>query len=140
MLFRRWATWAGAALLIAGTVALGASPAQALAPDRFGFVLFSGGAVTEAQPAATTVLNIAFGRWQIRFPGQGAPDGVVHVTAVHNALAAPPGRWCQADVWGVSGADEIVRISCRTAGGALDNTPGFSVMFSRSSGPAPMSR
>jgi hypothetical protein len=74
------------------------------------------------------------GRWTVIFPGQGIAGGVVHVTAVHNAITAPPGRWCQADTWGPVGADEVVRVSCYAPGGALDPTPGFSVVFTRSSG------
>jgi hypothetical protein len=135
MNLRRWAAWAGAALLSAGAVALGGAPAHAAVPDRAGFALFAGGVVSHAMPVGTTVTPIAVGRWQVRFPGQAAPGGVVHVTAVHDALADPPGRWCQVDAWGPVGADELVRVSCYAPGGVLDSRPGFSVMFTRSSGP-----
>lgn len=135
MRVRHWAS--GAVVLFATVVASAAmaEPARALVPDRFGFTLFSGGVVTEQFPAATTVTSAGPpGRWIVRFPGQAVAGGVVHVTAVHNAIGAPPGRWCQADAWGPSGVDEIVRVSCFAAGGALDPVPGFSVLFTRSSG------
>jgi hypothetical protein len=132
---RRWASWVAIATVAAVATAGLAEPAQAAVPDRFGFALFSGGVVSEQFPPATTVTPGAPpGRWIVRFPGQGIVGGVVHVTAVHNAVAAPPGRWCQADTWGPAGADEIVRVSCYAPGGALDPTPGFSVLFTRSSG------
>jgi hypothetical protein len=125
----------GAALLaVSGAVAVGSS-AEAAVPDRAAFVLFTGGAVTEAMPTGTTVTPTGIGRWQIRFPNSGIAGGVVHVTAVHDAVSDPPGRWCQAEAWGVVGVDEIVRVACYAPGGILDSRPGFSVLFSRSSGP-----
>jgi hypothetical protein len=135
MKVRRWTARVGVTLLaVAGTVAVTA-PVGAAVPDRAAFVLFSGGAVIEAMPAGTTVAPVGVGRWQVRFPGQGIAGGVVHVTAVHDALSDPPGRWCQAEAWGVVGVDEVVRVACYRAGGALDSRPGFSLVFSRSSGP-----
>jgi hypothetical protein len=131
---RRWAAWVSAALVALGAAAIGASPAQAAVPDRSGFVLFAGGVVSQASPAGTTVTPSGLGRWTIRFPGQGIPGGVVHVTAVHDGLATPPGRWCQAESWTPVGADEVVKVACYALGGGLDSRPGFSVLFSRSSG------
>src|SRR5512139_682223 len=121
-------------LAVSGAVAISQS-AQAAVPDRFGFALFTGGVVSEQWPPATTVALGPPGRYAVTFPGQGFPGGVVHVVAVHNAIAAPPGRWCQADGWGIAGVDEIVKVSCYAPGGVLDPTPGFSVMFAASSGP-----
>jgi hypothetical protein len=134
MKVRRWTTRVGVALLaLSGVVAVG-SPSVAAVPDRAAFVLFTGGAVTEAMPAGTTVIPIGVGRWQVRFPGAGIVGGVVHVTAVHDALSDPPGRWCQAEAWGAAGIDELVRVACFAPGGVLDSRPGFSLLFSRSSG------
>lgn len=135
MQIRRWASIALTGAVTATALAT-AQPAQAAVPDRFGFALFSAGVVSQQFPAATTVASAGVpGRWVVRFPGQGIPGGVVHVTAVHDALANPPGRWCQAEWWGPVGVDEVVRIACYNPAGALDGRPGFSVMFSRSSGP-----
>ncbi|MDG6102750.1 hypothetical protein Daura_41465 [Dactylosporangium aurantiacum] len=135
MRLRRLAGLVAVALATVLTGALAAArPAAALLPDTFGFALWSGGVVSQQWPAATTVSPGVPGRWVVRFPGIGVPGGVVHVTAVHDALANPPGRWCQADSWGVVGPDEIVRVSCYRPGGILDPQPGFSVQFARSSG------
>lgn len=122
---------AGALLATLGTTA---QPAAAALPDTFGFALFSGGVVSQQWPATTTVSPGVAGRWTVRFPGIGIPGGVVHVTAVHDALTYPPGRWCQAESWGPVGPDEIVKVSCYRPGGLLDAQPGFSVQFARSSG------
>src|SRR5262245_61767172 len=121
---------ATAAAAAVATVGL-ASPASAATPDRFGFVLWNGGAVVPSgtTPAATTVIPGPPGRYRIIFPGQGARGGVVHVTAINDAP-----YWCQADGWGGSGADEIVGISCYKVGGVLAATA-FSAIFSVSSGP-----
>jgi hypothetical protein len=130
------ASWGVAALLAIGAAGYAGQPAAAAVPDRFGFVLWSGGVVSQAQPAGTTVVAGAMaGRWTVTFPGQGIAGGVVHVTAVHDALAFPPGRWCQADSWGPVLGNEVVRVSCYRPGGFLDPQPGFSVQFAASSGP-----
>ncbi|WP_020521729.1 hypothetical protein [Catelliglobosispora koreensis] len=135
MSIKRWASRVAVTLLAAGAVVgVASAPAQAAVPDKFGFLLWSGGFVTQAQPAGSTVVAGPPGRWTVTFPGQGIAGGVVHVTAVHDALANPPGRWCQADSWGVVGLNEVVKVSCYSPFGALDPTPGFSVQFSRSSG------
>jgi hypothetical protein len=121
------------AALAAATIAtVGlAAPAQAATPDRFGFVLWNGAAAVPSGtvPAATAVIPGPPGRYRIIFPGQGAPGGVVHVTAINGAP-----HWCQADGWGVSGADEVVGVSCYRVGGVLDPSA-FAAIFSRSSGP-----
>jgi hypothetical protein len=133
----RWASWLAVTTVVTvGGVGL-AGPARAAVPDRVGFALYVGGVVSEQVPAGTTVVAGPPGRWTVRFPGQGIAGGVVHVTAVHNAISTPPGRWCQADAWGPVGVDEVVRVSCYAPGGALDPTPGFSVLFTRSSGVVP---
>lgn len=107
-----------------------ASPAQAAVPDRFGFALWNGAAVVPAGtfPAASTVIPVGVGIYQVKFAGQAFPGGVVHVTAVSNGP-----RWCQADNWGPSGADEIAIIRCFRAGGVPDNS-GFSAFFTTASG------
>lgn len=141
MRYRRLAATVAVMLTAALAGALGAArPAAALLPDTFGFALFSGGVVSQQWPAATTVSPGVPGRWTVRFPGVAAAGGVVHVTAVHDAITAPPGRWCQADSWGPVGPDEIVRVSCYRPGGILDPQPGFSVQFARSSGVFPATR
>ncbi len=136
MKFRRLASLVAVTLAAVLAGALGAAtPAAALLPDTFGFALYSGGVVSQQWPVGTTVTPGApAGRWVVRFPGIAAAGGVVHVTAVQDAISSPPGRWCQADSWGPVGPDEIVRVSCYSPGGALSPVPGFSVQFSRSSG------
>jgi hypothetical protein len=135
---KRWASWAAAAVLAAAGAVFGAQPTQAAVPDRFGFALWSGGVVSQEQPPGTTVTPIIPGRWLVRFPGQGIPGGVVHVTAVHDALTAPNGRFCQVERWTPDGAvppNELVQVGCYRTTGALDPLPGFSVQFAASSGP-----
>lgn len=119
--------------LIGVAAALGvAAPANAAVPDRKGWVAYNqpAAAVVPAGtwPPATTVVVLAVGRYQVKFPGQGAPNGIVHVTAIHNGP-----HWCQAEAWFVSGADELVNIRCYRAGGVLDHSS-FSAFFTRSSG------
>ena len=126
------------AVLFAGSLAVAAEPAQAAVPDRVGFALWSGGVVSEAFPPATSVTPGVPGRWLVKFPGQGIPGGVVHVTAVHDALATPNGRFCQAEGWGPDAAvppNELVKVACYRTTGVLDPLPGFSVQFAASSGP-----
>jgi hypothetical protein len=122
-------------LMLAGFLTI-AAPADAAVPDRKAWVLWnqtSGTTIgTGTWPANTTVVVLGVGRYQVKFPGQGAPNGVVHVTAIHNAP-----HWCQAENWFQSGVDEIVNIRCYRAGGVLDPTS-FSAFFVRASGgPAP---
>jgi len=134
---RRWLRPALAGL--AGLVGLGAAtligvgPAQAAVPDRFGMVLWNGSAAVPSgtSPAATTVLTAPPGRYLITFPGQAAPGGVVHVTAINDTPHS-----CQAVTWGISGANEVVRIDCYIVPGVLDNSP-FSATFESSSGALP---
>jgi hypothetical protein len=120
----------GLAVATVGVVT--ALPAEAAVPNRFGFVLYNGGAVVGSgtTPAATTVLNGSPGRYLIRFPGQGTKGGVIHVTAIN-----PKPHWCQIDKFAPSGADELVAISCYKPGGVRQNSA-FSLIFSSSSGPA----
>jgi hypothetical protein len=113
-------------------VAVAAPPAAAALPDAHGFVLWNGAATVPSGtwPAATTVAAGPSGIYTIRFPGQAAKGGVVHVTAIN-----PGPRFCQAVKWGPSGADEIVVVLCSQPGGALLPTA-FSAFFESSSGPA----
>ena len=132
---KRWASWAGAVVLAAAGAVLWTQPAQALVPDRFGFALWSGGAVSQAIPVGTSVSPVVPGRWIVKFPGQGIAGGVVHVTAVHDALSAPNGRFCQAEKWAPDASvppNEIVQVACYRTTGVLDPLPGFSVQFSAS--------
>src|SRR3954471_17600101 len=138
MKVKYWATLATTLLAAVAGVAATAAPAQAAVPDRFGFALWSGGVVSQAQPAGTTVAPVVPGRWIVKFPGQGIPGGVVHVTAVHDAVTAPNGRFCQAERWTPDAAvppNEIVQVACYRTTGVLDPLPGFSIQFSASSGP-----
>lgn len=124
------------AALVALAIALGvfAAPATASAavPDRFGFALWNGAAVvpTGTVPAATVVTNFAVGRYRVAFPNTAAPNGVVHVTAINT------NGWCQAVVWGASGATELVYVDCYGPTGIRANTA-FAVMFGSSSGILP---
>ncbi|GIG68323.1 hypothetical protein [Phytomonospora endophytica] len=139
MSIKKWSARLAATLLAAAAVVLVAQPAaQAAVPDRVGFALWSGGVVSQAVPAGTTVSPVVPGRWLVKFPGQGIPGGAVHVTAVHDALTSPNGRFCQAERWGQDTAvppNELVWVACYRTTGVLDPQPGFSVQFSASSGP-----
>ncbi len=116
---------------LAATAVTGGGSAAAAAPDRFGFVLYSGGAVvgTGTTPAGTTVGVIGTGQYKITFVGAARDGGVAHVTAINSAP-----HWCQVNGYTPSGADEVVTISCHKVGGAPDFTD-FSAIFSSSSGP-----
>ncbi|MDG6106411.1 hypothetical protein Daura_27375 [Dactylosporangium aurantiacum] len=122
-----------AALLVtvAGVAATG-SPAAAALPDAHGFVLWNGAATVPSGtwPAATSVAAGPAGVYTIKFPGQAAKGGVVHVTAVNSGP-----RFCQAVKWGPSGLDEIAVVLCSQPGGALVPTA-FSAVFEASSGPS----
>jgi hypothetical protein len=137
MKIRRFLSCVVMTVLATGSAVALAQPAGALVPDAFGFALYSGGVVSQAQPVGTTVVAGPPGRWTVTFPGVGFPGGVVHVTAVHDGLASPPGRWCQADGWAPVAGNEVVKVSCYSPGGALSPLPGFSVQFAASSGLAP---
>jgi hypothetical protein len=128
-------SWLAVMLLVTGGAVGIAQSAQAAVPNGFGFVLYFGGVVSQQWPAGTAVTP-ASGHYTVMFPGVGVPGGVVHVTAVQDGLAMPPGRWCQADDWMSFLTNEFVSVSCYRPGGLLDPTVGFSVMFSASSGPA----
>jgi hypothetical protein len=133
-IWQRLVPAAAAVLLTAlGAVALGSPPAAAAVPDRLGFVLWNGAAVVPSgtTPAATTVIPVAVGRYQVRFPGQGIAGGVVHVTAINTVP-----HWCQVEQWFPSGVDEIAYIRCYRVGGVPDFTA-FSAIFYSSSGPGP---
>ncbi|GLZ80167.1 hypothetical protein Afil01_49740 [Actinorhabdospora filicis] len=124
---------------VLGAVALAPSAADAAVPDRFGFALWSGGVVSQSVPPGISVTPSGPpGRWLVKIPGQGIAGGVVHVTAVHDAVATPNGRFCQAEKWGPDSSvppNELVLVSCWRTTGVLDPVPGFSVQFSASSGP-----
>lgn len=127
-----------AARLMVGVAALAAvvavsAPAEAAVPDAKGWVLWNqaiGGTVAFGTwPAATTVTPLApAGRYMIKFPGQAASGGVVHITAIN---ASP--HWCQVETWFPSGVDELAYVRCYKIGNVLDPTS-FSAFFTKSSG------
>lgn len=109
------------------------SPSEAAVPDRKGWVLWNQAAGSTVAfgtwPPPTTVTPLApAGRYQVRFPGQGAPGGVVHATAIN-----PNPHWCQAETWFQAGVDEIAIIRCYRLGGVIAPTS-FSAFFVRASG------
>lgn len=129
------------ALLLA-PLAGSATPAAAATPDRYGFAYldnpappagyvpdlsrqFSGGPPVTVSPTGPV------GMYQVRFPGQAAPGGVAHVTAVNRT-----GEWCMVQDYLPVGADEVVNVRCYRPGGAPANSR-FTVLFSRSSGVVP---
>jgi hypothetical protein len=128
-------SWLAVMLLATGGAVGVAQSAQAAVPNGFGFALYFGGVVSQQWPVGTSVTPSG-GHYTVMFPGVGVPGGVVHVTAVQDGLAMPPGRWCQADDWTSFLSNEFIGVSCYRPGGLLDPTVGFSVMFSASSGPA----
>jgi len=109
------------------------APADAAVPDVKGWVAYNQPAAAvlpgSTWPPATTVVVLGVGRYQVKFPGQGASGGVVHVTAVNGAP-----HWCQAETWFVAAPDELVNIRCYRPGGVLDHSS-FSAFFTRSTGP-----
>jgi hypothetical protein len=121
-----------ALLTTAAAVGVAAPPAAAALPDAHGFVLWNGAAtvLSGTWPAATSVAAGPAGVYTIKFPGQAAKGGVVHVTAINTGP-----RFCQAVKWGPSGLDQIVVVLCSQPGGALVPTP-FSAVFESSSGPS----
>ena len=126
--------------LVTAAVAVGALVAATLSsvgsagaavPNGFGFVLWNGSAVDPSgtTPAGTSVGVGGPGQYKILFPGQAAPGGVVHVTAINSVP-----HFCEVNTLNAATPDEIVTISCFKAGGVPDYT-GFSAIFSSSSGP-----
>lgn len=125
-----------ASLLMLATILTIVQPADAAVPDRKGWVLWNQTTATVVPtgtwPAGSTVTPLGgTGRYQIRFAGQGAPNGVVHVTAINDAP-----HWCQAETWFQSGVDETAIIRCYRTPGVLDWTS-FSASFVRASGGPP---
>lgn len=126
-------------LTLAGGLAASAVPAQA-APQPWGFAHVNTsvlGPLPDLQRQATgsgavVQLTVAVGgHYEVRFPGVGAPRGVVHVTAINGA-----GNWCQVRAWAQAGADELVRVDCYKPGGVLDPT-NFTVLWTGTTVPAP---
>jgi hypothetical protein len=118
-------------LVLAGALAAVAAPAQAAAPP-WGFAHVNTsvlGPLPDLQRQATGANTIAEltvaagGHYEVKFPGVGAPRGVVHVMAINTR-----GHWCQVRGWAQSGADERVRIDCYRPGGVLAPTD-FSVLW-----------
>ncbi|MFI5916210.1 hypothetical protein [Dactylosporangium sp. NPDC051541] len=114
-----------------------AAPAVAAINDRIGFVLWGRGGVQfgSSYPPAwgpTTVTPGPPGEFEIVFPTEGLPGGVVHVTAINDTP-----HWCQATGWASVGVDEHVGIACFkvTAAGPVPDHTAFTAFFERSSGP-----
>ncbi|MBB5867740.1 hypothetical protein F4553_001119 [Allocatelliglobosispora scoriae] len=127
----RWTARLAVLALALAAIATGAAPAQAATPDVKGWVLWD---VTTASvapsgtwPAATTVTTLSTGRYQVTFPGQGAPGGIVHVTAVSDSP-----QWCLAESWSQSGTSEVAVIRCHKIGGG-PVASSFSAFFTKSS-------
>ncbi|GAA1506169.1 hypothetical protein GCM10009677_43220 [Sphaerisporangium rubeum] len=123
-------------LLTAGVAA--GTAAEAAVPNRWGFALVD---VTSGVPDPShqagswpagfnvTVTSGGVGQYFVKFPQIGVPNGgVVHVTALSQTAV-----WCQAQKWGMSGADEVVAVQCYRFGGTPENTR-FSIVFEESSG------
>jgi len=79
--------------------------------------------------ATGQVLAASANTYKILFPGAGAPQGVVHVTAVSAPSAAP--SWCEPDLWFQTGADEEAVVSCWVVSGTTVSPypTGFSATF-----------
>jgi hypothetical protein len=138
-----------ALVLIAGTTigTVGASPAYAAPPDRWGFALVDDplapawtnlNAPFQATSTASAVVQggrVATGRFQVRFPKLGVGSrGIVHVTAVHKK-----GNYCAAVRWFVTaGPDEVVEVQCFAPGGTPADTP-FTVLWDLNSTLVPSS-
>ncbi|WP_203787470.1 hypothetical protein [Paractinoplanes rishiriensis] len=118
--------------VVVGAFALPA-PATAL-PDRFGFALWDGAAVspTGTFPAATTIDNYAVGRYKVAFPNTAAHNKVAHVTAINTNGS------CQVADWARPGGTEFVDVDCYNATGVRANAA-FTVVFSSSHGSLPPS-
>jgi hypothetical protein len=135
---------AAGTLAVAATVAVVATPARAATPDVWGFGFVNSpvppaGCLVDLNRQAVssfmgcvTVAHIPVGRYQLRYPGIGAPGGVVHVMAVNDGAA-----WCQAERWGPSGPDEVVDVSCWQPGNVLADSA-FTALFTASSGGLPV--
>ena len=124
-----------ASLLMLATFLTATQAADAAVPDRKGWILWNQTTTsvvpTGTWPAGSTVTPIVVGRYQIKFAGQGAPNGVVHITAINEAP-----HWCQAETWFQAGADEIAIVRCYRTPGVLDWTS-FSASFVRASAGPP---
>jgi hypothetical protein len=141
MNIRRQAVSAVAAICF--VLAAMAGAAQAAIPDHWGFAFVDKPSVpgipdvnhqAGSWPAAFKVHVTPGGVGQVfvTFPQIATKGGVVHVTAV-----SPKPAWCQAQMWGPSGANEVVVVRCFQPGGAAVFVP-FSVTFTTSSkGPIP---
>lgn len=126
-------------VFLAGTLlALAPAPkAHAALPDTYGYgyrdpadpvpaplhdSLTSAGAVGQ-------VLASGGNTYKILFPGAGAPQGVVHVTAISTPGNVP--SWCEPDLWFQTGSDEEAVVSCwvATGGTPVPYPTGFSATF-----------
>ena len=122
-------------LMLATLLAVSTPTADAAVPDRKGWVLWNQTTATVdptgTWPLGSTVTPLGIGRYLIRFVGQGAPNGVVHITAINDAP-----HYCQAETWFQSGADELAYVRCHRTPAILDWTS-FSAFFVRASGGPP---
>lgn len=109
---------------------MSSTPVTALVPDVSGFAFWVNGTTIQFMPAGTVVVPAGgLGKYQVKFPGQAAKGGIVHVTAVDGS-----GKWCQAQSWAESGLDEVVKVACYAPGGAPAASD-FTVMFTKSTPP-----
>ncbi|NUP52251.1 MAG: hypothetical protein HOW97_33750 [Catenulispora sp.] len=129
--------------LIAGTVLafMPAKPAHAALPDVWGYGYHDPSAPAPG-PLANTLTSVGTAgqivsaggnSYAVLFPNVGAPQGIVHVTAIAktgNPTPQPP-SWCEPDGWSPSGPDEIIKVSCWVvAGGVAKPFPsGFAITW-----------
>jgi hypothetical protein len=131
-----------ATALVAGTLVGAATPAAAATPDGYGFAYLDAPSQMIGVPYApdpahqfttnggvVTVTRTGTGFYTVLFPGLGKPRGIAHVTAVNGSPV-----WCQLLGYGMSGADEVVRVACVHFGWVLSDSR-FTVLFSTSSAP-----
>ena len=143
---RRLAAAAAVIGVAVGLAAATAGTAQAAVPDKWGFAFVSKPAVagvpdlahqagTWPAPLHAHTTPGAIGQVFVVLPKLASKNGVVHVTAVNQAPI-----WCQAQKWGVSGANEVVAVRCYKVGGAPVFSP-FTVLYTTSTkGPFPAGR
>jgi hypothetical protein len=141
---RRWRRVAG--VVAAAVVVLGSGPlvgpAAAATPDAYGFAYLDSPSQMiglayvpdlthqyTTAGGAVSITRTAVGAYTVRLPGIGRQHGIAHVTAVNTSPV-----WCQLRTYFISGADELVLVSCtQYAVGPVDSR--FTVLFSSSSAP-----
>ncbi|MFL6111581.1 MAG: hypothetical protein ACJ786_09545 [Catenulispora sp.] len=131
-------------LALLGSTALAFVPARAahaFLPDAWGYGYHDPatpgpGPLTASRTSAGSVgqvVSVSGNSYVVVFPGAGAAQGVVHVTAISttgNPTPQPP-SWCEPDKWYSSASNEIVVVSCwALSGGTLVKFPtGFAITY-----------